>query len=93
MGSVDWSERGEYMSRRHGVSLTMASEALADQDRVVFDPDPKSATGRSVRTIGYSPTAGALITVITVQHQGTVYGANGWRSNSADQRQYREESQ
>jgi hypothetical protein len=55
----------------------------------VLDPDPKSKTGRSVRTIGYSTTAPALITVITLDHEGTIHGVNGWRANDSARR-YRE---
>ena len=35
---VDWSRRGEYMHRKHGITTEMASEALDDPDRVVLDP-------------------------------------------------------
>jgi len=44
-----------------------------------------------VRTIGYSPLAGCLITVITVTEGDAIYGVNGWRSNETDVRRYREE--
>ena len=54
------------MAVRHGVSADMADEALADPDALVFDPDYASHSGRSVRTIGWSPSAGRLLTVITL---------------------------
>ena len=38
-------------------------EAAADPRRVVLDPDPKSRTG-AVRIIGYSASAGFVITII-----------------------------
>lgn len=91
-GVVDWSQRGEYMQQRHGIAPTWADEALSDPDRVVLDPDPASKSGRGTRTVGFSPTAQYLVTVILLEHEGTVYGVNGWRSNSTDQRRYKEGS-
>lgn len=43
-----------------------------------------------MRTIGYSPSAEFLVTVILLHHESTTYGVNGWRSNSIYQRRYRE---
>ena len=87
---VDWSYRGEYMQRRHGITPIVAGEALCDPDRVVLDPDPASKSGRGTRTVGYSPTVASLVTVILLDNDGTTYGVNGWYSNSTDQRRYRE---
>ena len=55
-------------------------------------PDPSSKSGRSVRTIGYSPTAGVLLNVFNVSEGGITYGVNGWRSNTTDIKRYKEES-
>ncbi len=79
------------MLARHGIHPDWADEALSDPDAVVLDPDPASKSGQSVRTIGWSASAGALVTVITVTHEGTLYGVNGWESNSSDRRVYRED--
>lgn len=78
------------MHARHGITPVMAEEVLADSDRVVFDPDPHSLSGRSVHTIGYSATFDGLVTVITVVVAETRWGVNGWPSNSTDSRIYRE---
>jgi hypothetical protein len=78
------------MQHRHGITATEANEALSDPDRAVLDPDPASKSGRGTRAIGYSPTAESLVTVILLEHDGRTYGVNGWRSNSTDQRRYRE---
>jgi uncharacterized DUF497 family protein len=87
---ADWSFRGDYMFARHGVSPGEADEALDDPDALVFDPDYASQPGRSIRTIGYSSTAGRMLTVITVRDGDTVYGVNGWPANSSNVRRYRE---
>jgi hypothetical protein len=57
----------------------------------VFDPDPASRSGVSVRTIGYSASLGGLVTVITVEEEDeTIFGINAWPSNPTDERRYRE---
>lgn len=88
---ADWSRRGDYMATRHGVSVEQADEALTDPDALVFDPDYASRSGRGVRTIGWSPSTGRLLTVITVAEGGVVYGVNGWSANDVDTRRYETE--
>jgi hypothetical protein len=68
--AADWSERSEYIWTKHQTTVDQANEALADPDRIVLDPDPASRSGVSVRTIGYSVTRAALVTVITVEDDG-----------------------
>jgi hypothetical protein len=75
----------------HGVEAEWANEALSDPDALRIDPDPASKSGRSVRTIGYSASAGGLVTVITLIDDGVTYGVNAWRSNNTDIRRYGEE--
>lgn len=75
---VDWSKRGEYMQRRHGIAPEVANDALGDPERVVIDPDYNSSTGESVRIIGFSILADNIITVIALEHEGHEYGVNGW---------------
>lgn len=89
---VDWSRREDHIAER-GLTAAMANEALDDPDRVEFVPDPKSKTGDSDRTIGYSVTAGRLLVVITVGAEGKVYGATCWPANSTQRRIYRERNQ
>jgi hypothetical protein len=88
---VDSSYRADYFRERHGIEVEWANEALDDPDALRISPDPASRSGRSVRTIGYSPQAGCLITVITVDEEGVAYGVNSWRSNDTDASRYREE--
>ena len=87
---VDWSRRGAYMHASHGISVLVANDALADANRVVIDPDYNSMSGRSVRIIGYSMLAEALVTVIVLSDDGVDYGVNGWLANEKDRRSYRE---
>lgn len=89
------SYSAEYMHDRHGLSTSEADEAINDIDAVWFDPDPKSRSGDSVRVIGYSRSATAVLTVILLPNpegQGWI-GLNGWRSNSTERRTYREEAE
>ena len=85
---VDWSQRGAYMQRKHGIAPAIADEALEDPNRVVIDPDYNSESGRSVRIIGFSVTADDVITVIVLENDGTEYGVNGWIANDKDRRLY-----
>ena len=87
--AVDWSRRGEYIAK-HRVTPAMIGEAIADPTAVVIDPDYNSKTNEGVRTIGYSTTAGAVLTVITYVEDGTTYGASAWKANGRDRRYYRQ---
>lgn len=58
--------------------MEWTNEALGDPEVLRIAPDPASRSGRSIRTIGYSPQAGCLITVITVDEEGVTYGVNSW---------------
>jgi hypothetical protein len=91
VAGVDWSHRADYMRERHGMEVEWANEALEEPDALRIEPDPASRSGRSVRTIGNSTSAGCLVTVITVEEAGITYGVNGWRSNDIDIRRYQEE--
>jgi len=87
---LDWSYRGTYMRERHGISVDVANEVVADPSRVVIDPDYNSTSGRTVRIIGHSELLGSIVTVIALSDDGVDYGVNGWLSNEKDQRIYRE---
>jgi uncharacterized DUF497 family protein len=87
--AVDWSKRGDYIAK-HGVTPNRADEALNDANAVIFDPDYNTNSGRQVRTIGYSPSAQAVLSVITLDTGGAIWGVNAWQSNSRDRRYYRQ---
>ena len=63
---------------------------LNDPDAVIFDPDYNTKSGRQARTLGYSPSAQAVLTVITLDDGDVAWGVNAWRSNSRDRRYYRQ---
>lgn len=62
-------------------------EAARDPRRVVRDPDPKSQIG-AIRLIGYSPTAGFVLTVIIDAVDQA--GITAWKARGADLRDYLE---
>ena len=86
--AVDWSQRGHYIVAKRDVTADQANEALSDPNAVTIDPDYNSKSGDSVRTIGYSASAQDVLSVITVEEDGIVYGASAWKSNSRDRRYY-----
>jgi uncharacterized DUF497 family protein len=88
--AADWTYRREYIVAKHQVTPEQADEALDDPSAVIFDPDYNSTSGESVRTIGYSPSARDVLSVITVEEDGIVYGSNAWTSNSRDCRYYQQ---
>ena len=78
------------MWQGHGVTPREANEAVEDEEAVWVDPDPKSRSGCGVRVIGYSLSAGNVLTVILLKLNEGWVGANGWKSNSTDQKIYKE---
>jgi uncharacterized DUF497 family protein len=86
--NVDWSHRREHIEEK-GLTTGQANEALRDPERVIIDPDPRSKTGKSVRIIGYSYTAEALLTVVVVTHDSQVYGGTAWRASKRELDIYR----
>jgi hypothetical protein len=60
-------------------------QAAADPRAIVRDPDPKSHIG-AIRIIGYSPSAGFVITVIATG--GAHAGVTAWKSSGADLHDY-----
>jgi hypothetical protein len=95
---ADWSKRADYIRSRHQVQPSWAVEAVNDPTAFWLDPDPASTSGRSVRVIGYSAAADAVLTVILLPSDtdpdeppdGDWLGANAWHANDRDQRIYRE---
>ena len=88
--AVDWKHGGPHMLEKHGTTVVEAEEVLSDPDALWFDPDPKGRSGSSIRVIGYSHTAKAVMIVILVREDDTVFGANCWKANSTERRLYRE---
>ena len=72
--SIEELRRGPHAGRPSGDGVE-ATEALADPDALLFDPDPKSRSGRGARLLGYSATAGTVLVVILVPYMGVAGGA------------------
>ena len=92
MAHVDGSFTEEHVRERHSVKVAWLEEALIDPEALVLHPDSASHSGRSTRTIGYSVTARCVLTVITGEENGKIYGVNGWKSSNIDIRRYKEEA-
>jgi hypothetical protein len=74
-----------------GIEPEWTFEVVNDPDRLVDEPDPKSAHLNSVRAIGYSPTARMVITVAALRAvDGTLHGASAWKTSGRPLRQYLE---
>lgn len=77
--------RGERYPGATGIEPAWTVEAAGDPHRLVRDPDPKSRAG-AARVIGYSSTAGFVVTVIVDPVDGA--GITAWRTTGADLREY-----
>lgn len=87
-------EDAEYIRRRStrypgalDIEPEWTLEAARDPHRIVRDPDPKSRTG-ALRIIGYSTSAGCVLTVIVARR--TRAGATAWKTRGVDLRAYEE---
>jgi hypothetical protein len=95
LGELWWDDAdAEYIRTRSdrypgatNIEPSWTQEAATDPRRIVRDPDPKSRIG-AVRLIGYSPTAGFVLTVImdTVDQAGIT----AWKTRGSDLRDYLE---
>lgn len=98
---IDWRKRATYIRTRHGVEPAWADEAVNDEHAVWLMPDPASESGYAVRVVGYSATAGAVLTVILVDASadpsvtpaGQWWGSNAWMASPRDRRLYGEEDE
>ncbi|MDR2895999.1 MAG: hypothetical protein LBV30_05055 [Propionibacteriaceae bacterium] len=88
-------EHSETRSERHhgdqDIPVAWAIEAWQDPLAALLDPDPKSKTSQSIRLIGWSESAGHLITIIAVRFNGDLYAASAWKSNQRDGHIYQQE--
>lgn len=96
---VEWDEAAaEHIRTRStrydgavDIDPAWTSEIVTDPDRLVDEPDPRSAHVNSVRIVGYSPTAGMVLTVVALRDRsGVLHGASAWRTRGAALRQYME---
>jgi len=81
--------RGERYPAAIDISVVWANEAAADPRAIVVDPDPKSRVG-AIRIVGYSPTAGFMITMVVRRIDGEMWGDSAWKTTGAERRAYKE---
>lgn len=73
------------------IATEWTQEVTADVYRTVDEPDPKSAHANSVRMVGYSPSADAVLTVVGLRDRdGLIRGSSAWKASGADLRRYEE---
>ncbi|MDR0848531.1 MAG: hypothetical protein LBN10_05735 [Propionibacteriaceae bacterium] len=97
MEAPDWSRltgHADNRSQRYpgdtDIPVPWAVEAWEDENAALIDPDYNSKSGKSLRLIGWSDSAGFLITVIAVHAEDSLFAASAWKSNKKDQRLYEE---
>lgn len=71
------------------IALEWTQEALEDPEMLWLEPDPKSDSGLGIRIIGYSVSAGFVVTMIAFRHMGCLCGATAFKANGSDLRAYR----
>lgn len=71
------------------IDVEWTSEAAADPRAMVIDPDPRSGSG-AIRIVGYSPTAGFVLTVIAARIEGELWGVTAWKTTGAERQSYQE---
>lgn len=94
---IEWgSEAAEHIRTRStryaeavDIDPAWTVDVLSDPDRLVDEPDPRSAHLNSVRVVGYSPTARMVITIVALRDaSGVLHGASAWKTRGAPLRQY-----
>jgi hypothetical protein len=95
---INWEHAKEHMETRWArhpgdtnIKLDWAKEAFNDKHALVQSPDPASKSGQTERKIGYSNTAGFLITIIYMQdpdRDDYIEPQTAWKSNSSDTMRY-----
>lgn len=97
MVKVRWTEtRADHIATRSqrypdatDIDVLWTQEAVADPRAMVSDPDPRSRTG-ATRMVGYSPTAGFVITVIALRLDEELWGVSAWKTSGVERRNYQE---
>lgn len=89
---VDWTHRADYIrtrSQRKG-RPEWATEAALDPRRLVGDG--RSASGETIRVVGWSALADEVLTVLLPPKEhpptGDWWGVNAWRADDREERKY-----
>jgi hypothetical protein len=94
---MDWTKAKEHIemrSTRHAGDVDIltdwANEAELDPRAISFEPDYASISGKANRLIGFSKSAGFVITVIYMYDAQNRIGVPAWKSSKTDIRHYKE---
>ena len=89
---VEWVGEQHMLDRHPYMTVDIANEVLTDPDALMFNPDPRSKSGKSVRVIGYSYTLSDVCAVLVLPHDddGSWYGLTGHKANDREKRLYKE---
>lgn len=88
MADVDWTRCEIHIWERHRLLVRWAIEAFEDPNAVLWDPDPTSKSGTSLRIVGHSRGARSLLVVVLVRTGGGLVAASAWRANATYRRHY-----
>lgn len=69
------------------IPVEWAEDATDDPVAIVSDPDPRSGPP-IVRIVGYSSTAGFVITVVCERKGGELWGVTAWKTSGRERRTY-----
>jgi hypothetical protein len=94
---ITWTETAathiRTRSRRYAGAVDIqpewTTEAVNDPEASWFEPDPKSECGLGIRIVGYSVSAGFVITVIAYRRAWRLRGATAYKASGSDLRAYR----
>ncbi len=89
---IDWTFAEEHMWSSHMIVAPWVIEGAQDPRRLVVNPDPASHSGTSLRVLGFSPSAGRVLAVVLVRHEGQLFAASAWLANTTQTRRYWKES-
>lgn len=96
---IEWdSEAAEHVRTRStrypdavDIDPRWTVDVVNDPDRLVDEPDPRSAHVNSVRVVGCSPSARMVITVVALRDaRAVLHGASARNTKGAPLRQYLE---
>jgi hypothetical protein len=93
----DWTGREDHIENRSerkgwenepNILMPWTIEAWTDPAGVLIDPDYASKSGLGMRVIGWSESAGFLVSVLAYREDGQLKGSTAFRSSKRDVKYY-----